>query len=109
MTQIALMVEFEIDPDNRDAFLAVVHEHAQKTLAEEPGCVRFDVLEPFAVQQLDGTVSDPDPSTVYLYEVYLDDAAFATHLESPLLPLLRERYQPYVRDRRIVRCHVASD
>ncbi|MEX2486930.1 MAG: antibiotic biosynthesis monooxygenase [Nitriliruptoraceae bacterium] len=106
MTQVALVVEFRIVESRRDEFLALIGEHARRTSAEEPGCVQFDVLEPFAVQNLDGSVVDADVDAVRLYEVYRDENAFATHLDSPLLPTLRAAYRDMVRERRIIRCHV---
>ena len=44
MTKVALVVNFNVKPDCMDDFLAIIRPHAAGTLAEEEGCVRFDVL-----------------------------------------------------------------
>ena len=63
-------VTFEIESDHIPQFLPLVRSRAQTSLNQEPGCRRFDVC-----------VAD-DESSVFLYEVYADQAAFETHLES---------------------------
>ena len=59
MAKQALIVAFDVKPAALPAFLAILREHAAKTLEEEAGCERFDVL----------TSRDGGP-IVHLYEVY---------------------------------------
>lgn len=67
----AVVVTFEIRPDKLGEFLPAMLKNAQTSLAEEPGCHRFDVC------------TDPArPSEVFLYELYTDRAAFDVHLAS---------------------------
>lgn len=67
----AVCVSFDIHRQWCDAFLERMREQARTSLDLEPGCLRFDVW------------SDSDsPTTVFLYEIYADAAAFDTHLES---------------------------
>ncbi|HOE96568.1 MAG TPA: antibiotic biosynthesis monooxygenase [Candidatus Sumerlaeota bacterium] len=54
----------------RDAFIAATLENARNTRGE-PGNLRFDVL-----QAVD------DPNRFFLYEVYVDEAAFAEHQQT---------------------------
>lgn len=64
-------VRFQIKPEHRQAFGALMRAQARKSLALEPACRRFDVCE------LEG-----DGNAIFLYEVYDDRAAFDLHLES---------------------------
>ena len=60
-------VEFRIESGQMKRFLPLILENA-----EEPGCQLFDVC------------TDPAaPDTVFLYEVYDDEAAFQAHLAAP--------------------------
>jgi quinol monooxygenase YgiN len=64
--------------------------NAAASLANEPGCRRFDVLIP-----------SPASSTVALYEIYDDEAAFAAHLASTHFKLFAQSIQGFVRERRL--------
>ena len=53
-----IIVDFEIDPEQIDAFLPLMRENASASARDEPGCRQFDVCH------------DPDhPGHVFLYEV----------------------------------------
>ena len=66
---IVVVVEFDLRDGREAAFRAAVVENARRSLADEPGCVQFDVC------------TDPDdPARVFLYERYADVAAFRAHL-----------------------------
>ena len=62
-------VEFAIKAEWLEVFSKAVLTNAQTSLEQEPGCRQFDVC-------LDGD----DPSHFFLYELYLDSAAFKLHL-----------------------------
>jgi len=67
----AVCVTFEIAAGDMAAFIPLVQRNAQISLANEPGCQRFDVL------------TEPSrPQEVFLYELYDDAAAFQFHLET---------------------------
>ena len=68
---IALFVSFWIRPDTRDRFVAALEEQARTSLAEESGCVRFDVC-----------VDVDDPNHFLLYEIYADEEAFTSHRQT---------------------------
>ena len=53
---------------------------AQGSVQNEPGCLRFDVIQDSA-----------DPNRIWLYEVYVDQAAFKAHLQTPHFIKWRER------------------
>lgn len=80
MPRIAITVTFTIKPGCWEAFNAHMRTHAAKTLAEEPGCERFDVLQPL---NEDGT---PDHSRLLLVEVYRDMDAVVAHRANPRMP-----------------------
>ncbi len=61
----------KIKEEHLDGFVANVRLHARRSNAE-PGCVRYEVLE-----------DTSDPQTICLYEVFIDETAFAAHLASP--------------------------
>ena len=68
-------VAFEIRPEAAAAFLPLMLENARASLAEEPGCLRFDVCREEAAD-------DAPPVRVFLYEIYRDRGAFDAHLAS---------------------------
>ena len=73
MAEFGLTVTIRLHPGQGAAFLPLIQANAAASLAEEPGCLRFDVLTPEA----------GDGTEVFLYEVYADAAAFDTHLATP--------------------------
>ena len=69
---LAVVVTFQIRPDDMAAFMPAMLENAASSLAQEEGCHQFDVC------------TDPDRAGgVFLYELYKDRAAFDMHLASP--------------------------
>jgi autoinducer 2-degrading protein len=68
----AIYVTVHIKPEFREPFLESMLDDARGSVNDEPGCFRFDVLQ-----------DDKDPNTIYLYEVYHDQAAFDAHLVAP--------------------------
>ena len=69
---IALWVKVRIDPDQRERFLHGIEVDALGSERDEPGCLRFNVLQDAA-----------DENTYYFYEVYEDEAAFDAHQRAP--------------------------
>ncbi|MCE7029456.1 putative quinol monooxygenase [Jiella avicenniae] len=72
MEHCIVTVIFTIKPGQEAEFLEVMEENARRSLEDEPGCRRFDVV---AVAGR--------PGLIVLYEIYDDDAAFAAHRETP--------------------------
>ena len=69
---IALLVTIDIQPEFKERFMEELLLDAKGANDDEPGCLRFDVLQ-----------DSEDPNRVHLYEVYKDDAAIAAHREAP--------------------------
>ena len=70
----AIFVSVKIKPDKVDKFLEVIEDDSICSVRDEPGCVRFDVLQ-----------DTTDPLQYYFYEVYVDEAGFQAHTQTPHL------------------------
>jgi (4S)-4-hydroxy-5-phosphonooxypentane-2,3-dione isomerase len=68
-----------------DELVEFLRWDAEVALADEPGTLRFDV---YAVPD--------DPTSVYLYEMYRDEAAFAAHREAAPFKKFVEHVVPNV-------------
>jgi len=100
MSTIAIIVEFEAQPGRENEVRDLLAAHARRTLAQEPGCLRFEVLEPL------DTDGEPLSGRVVVNELYADRAAVDAHEGEPRLAQLREALAPLLRSRRrlIARC-----
>jgi quinol monooxygenase YgiN len=63
----------------------VVRYNAEHATADEPGCLRFDVIQ-----------DRDDPNCFRLYEVYRDDAALSTHRQTPHFTRYIEMTAPWL-------------
>jgi len=70
--QFVVIAEFTAKPGQREALLAVAFEDARASLANEEGCLAFDVL-----------TSEASENLVVLHEIYSSAAAFEVHKEMP--------------------------
>ncbi len=95
MSKVALVVEFRIKPDCRQAFRELVTDHAARTLEDEEGCLYFDVV-----------VDQEDDGRVFFYEIYRDEAALDIHRNSPILARTRAAYADLISDRKLTVCAV---
>ena len=69
---IAMLVKVRIRPETRAAFLEAIEVDALGSERDEPGCLRFNVLQDAA-----------DENVYYFTEVYKDDDAIAAHRAAP--------------------------
>ncbi len=69
---IILHVTIQVKPEHVDEFLEVARYDAEHSQRDEPGCLRFDVIQ-----------DRDDGGRFYFYEVYRDEAALAAHRETP--------------------------
>jgi (4S)-4-hydroxy-5-phosphonooxypentane-2,3-dione isomerase len=67
-----LFVSLQVRPEKRDRFLSAIAENADASVRDEPGCVRFDVME-----------DAQRANHFYFYEIYTDPAAFQAHKAAP--------------------------
>ena len=95
MARTGLVVRLGIKPGRMQEFLDIVRAHGARSLELEPGCERFDVLRP-----LEGE------DTVFLYEVYSDEAALQAHWGSVRMAAYRERTGDMIASRDPQRCEL---
>jgi len=88
-----ILVDFRLKPGSRDAFRRLIDENARISVREEPGCRRFDVLEPFK-----------EKDRVLLYEIYDDRDAFDLHLKSPHFASFNSASAPLVAEKIVTDC-----
>ncbi len=98
MNSLVLLVELQMNPGQRDAFLTRVGVHRSKVLDNEPGCQGFEVLVPAE-----------DEDTVFLYEVYAGQSALDAHLQTPYMQEYLADTGPMIGDRKRTLCRLAGD
>ena len=69
---LALWVKVRVKPEGKEKFLKAIEVDALGSERDEPGCLRFNVLQ-------DGQ----DQNVYYFYEVYRDAAALEAHRAAP--------------------------
>jgi len=67
-----IIVPIQIKEGHKQAFVEAMLDDAKGSLNNEPGCLRFDVVQDAG-----------DANRIWLYEVYVDEAAFQAHLQAP--------------------------
>ena len=75
---LAIWVKVRVKAEARERFLAAIEADALGSERDEPGCMRFNVLQ-------DGQ----DQNVYYFYEVYRDEAALEAHRATPHFALWR--------------------
>src|SRR5258705_10002619 len=69
---LAMWVKVKIKAAMRDKFLKAIEADALGSERDEPGCLRFNVLQ-----------DEKDENIYYFYEVYKDQAALEAHRKMP--------------------------
>jgi (4S)-4-hydroxy-5-phosphonooxypentane-2,3-dione isomerase len=69
---LAIWVKVRVKPEGREKFLKAIEVDALGSERDEPGCVRFNVLQ-----------DAQDQNVYYFYEVYRDEAALEAHRAAP--------------------------
>lgn len=98
---VVLHVTVQVKPEHVAEFLEVARHNAEHATADEPGCLRFDVIQ-----------DRDDPNCFRLYEVYTDDAALAAHRQTAHFKRYIESTAPWLAapaERRLGRNVVPSD
>ncbi|GAB4352382.1 MAG: putative quinol monooxygenase [Kiloniellaceae bacterium] len=81
-------VLFRVKKDAVEEFRKAVKQQAKNSLKKEKGCKRFDVC-----------FDEKDPQRAFLYELYVDAAAFDQHCQTEHFKNFREVSQPMLEDR----------
>lgn len=103
MPQISIFVEYEIHDGREDEFSALIKDHARRTLFEEDGCLRFEVLMPV---EADGA---PIPNRMMVSELYADQTAVDLHGSNPRLAIVRAALGPLLKSRKVTRAEVIDE
>jgi autoinducer 2-degrading protein len=82
---IILHVTIQVKPDYVAEFLEVARHDAEHSGKDEPGCLRFDVIQ-----------DRDDANRFYFYEVYIDEAALEAHRQTPHFKRYFEKTQPWL-------------
>lgn len=92
-----LLVEFRVHAPHWADFEAAIRRNAATSLAEEPGCRRFDVA------------ADPaEPGRFVLYELYDDEAAVQAHLRAPHFAHFDAESRPWVAAKQVQRLRLLA-
>ena len=83
-------VVFVARPEHRDDFRRAMIENATASRERESGCRQFDVCE------------SADGATIFLYEIYDDEAAFKAHLAADHYLKFNAKVTPWVAEKRVV-------
>lgn len=67
-----IIAAIQIKDGHKDEFIEALLDNAKGAANDEPGCLRFDVIQDSA-----------DANRLWLYEVYKDEAAFQAHSRTP--------------------------
>jgi len=94
MSRIMIVVEFELKPEHRDGFIALMKPHAELSRGED-GCQQFDVLQ-----------AQDDPNKIFFVESWRDQAALDVHSRVPRMAQNRAVYESWLVSRKATRCNV---
>jgi quinol monooxygenase YgiN len=103
MRRLALIVEYETHPGQEVSFEQAMHAHAKACLAEEPGCLRFEVLRPL---DDDGKVLE---NRFMANELFADAAALDAHRKTPRWLRMSQLFKQILVSRRPVLSQVDVD
>jgi (4S)-4-hydroxy-5-phosphonooxypentane-2,3-dione isomerase len=98
---VILHVTIQVKPEHAKEFLEVVRYDAEHSEKDEPGCLRFDVIQ-----------DKDDQNRFYFYEVYRDEAALEAHRQTPHFKLYAEKSKPWLAappERRLGKNLIPSD
>jgi autoinducer 2-degrading protein len=91
---LAIWVKVRVKPEARERFLTAIEADAVGSERDEPGCLRFNVLQ-----------DAQDQNVYYFYEVYRDEAALEAHRATPHFALWRATADALDGVAEATRCH----
>ena len=97
MSKFANVVTIEVIPDRRDQVVTLLLAHKAR-LKDEPGTLQFEVL-----------LAEHEDTTIRVYEMYRDAAAFEVHLNGPSLAQWKKETAGMVVGLQGVRCAVVDE
>ena len=90
---LAIWVKVRIKPEERQRFLKAIETDALGSERDEPGCVRFTVLQ-----------DEQEENVHYFFEVYRDQAALEAHRAAPHYAVWRAAADTLDRPPEVTRC-----
>jgi (4S)-4-hydroxy-5-phosphonooxypentane-2,3-dione isomerase len=88
MTEVMIVVEFEVKPEHRGQFLELMRNHARRSRNDD-GCLQFDLMVP-----------NSDDRHVFLVEKWRDQAALDEHAKGPMPG---DTYKDWIVGRKVTR------
>jgi quinol monooxygenase YgiN len=98
MSGFVVIVDFRLTPGAHVQFRPLVVANADASIRNEPGCRRFDVLEPRG-----------ETDRFVLYEIYDDEAAFDAHCRSAHFEQFDRESGVWVREKSVIRCDLVPE
>lgn len=90
MSGFVVIVDFRLRSGAKSDFRRLIDENARASCREEPGCRRFDVLEPAG-----------ETDRIVLYEIYDDRAAFQAHVRTSHFARFNDASASLVADKKV--------
>ena len=90
---LAMWVKVRVKPNGRERFLKAIEVDALGSERDEPGCMRFNVLQ-----------DAQDQNVYYFYEVYRDEAALEAHQATPHYAIWRAAADSLEGPTEVIRC-----
>jgi autoinducer 2-degrading protein len=103
LPQISIIVEYETHEGREEEFAALIKDHARRTLFEEEGCLRFEVLKPIDAE------GAPIPNRMMVSELYADRTAVDLHGTNPRLAIVRAALGPLLKSRRLTLAEIVDE
>ncbi|NQD96538.1 antibiotic biosynthesis monooxygenase [Pseudomonas sp. CrR25] len=92
-----LLLKTQLKPGCFEAFMAAMGVNAAASVRDEPGCLTFDVLR-----------DRSDPDLLWLYEVYVDEAAFEAHTQTAHFLASRPLINPLILNQEAIEADVLA-
>lgn len=98
MSGVVLIVDFMVKPGMRPAFRKLIDRNARTSAQTEPGCRRFDVVEP-----------EGEGDRIVLYEIYNDRTAIDAHIKSAHYRAFDSESAPLVASKKVMFCDLVCE
>jgi len=98
MKRYVVAVDFILHPGGMQSFMPLMLDNAEQSRTLEPGCARFDVCVPAG-----------ETDRVFLYEIYTDEAAFATHLKTEHFLRFDAATKAMIKERKVGKLWIEND
>ncbi|RUW60724.1 putative quinol monooxygenase [Mesorhizobium sp. M7A.F.Ca.US.008.03.1.1] len=98
MSGFVIIVDFRLKEGALAAFRPMIDANATASVRDEPGCRRFDVVEP-----------EEEPGRILIYEIYDDAAAFEYHCRTPHFLNFDAQSAPLLNEKKIIRAALVCE